>query len=95
MTLLDINCFNKTVVNIPYKDFLCLMTDDTLTWGNHIDQLISGLKSAYYAITAVQIMFSRKTFRMLYFDYVHSVLSYGIIFRCNTANNNNILRMQK
>ena len=52
--IFDANCFNKIIVNIPYKNFPCLMTDDTLTWDNHIDQLISGLKSAYYAITAVQ-----------------------------------------
>jgi len=56
------------------------MTDDTLTWDNHIDQLISILNSACYAIRAVQAMLSRKAFRILYFPYVYSVLSYGIIF---------------
>jgi len=38
------------------------------------------LNSACYAIAAVKGMLSRKTLRMLYISYVHSVVSYSIIF---------------
>ena len=71
---MDINNFNKNIANIPYTNFLCLLTDDTQTWDNHIDQLISILDSACYAITAVKAMLSRKDLRKLHFPYVH--LSY-------------------
>jgi hypothetical protein len=40
ITIWDIKYFNKIVANILYTNFLCLVTDDTLTWDNHIGQLI-------------------------------------------------------
>ena len=69
-TMLDINYFDKTIANIPHTNFLCLVTDDKITYVNHIDQLISRLKSACYTILYVISMFSRKTFRMLHFPYL-------------------------
>jgi len=49
---LDINYLNKTLANVPYTKFLDLVIDETLTWDNRIDQLISRLNSVCYAITA-------------------------------------------
>jgi len=92
---LDINYYNKTIANIPYTNFLCLVTDDTLTCVNNIDQLISRLNSACYAIIAVQTMSSEKDLRMLYFPCIHSVISYGIMFGGNNPNSIKIFRMQK
>jgi len=68
--MLDINYFDKTIASIPYTNFLCLVTDDKITYVNHIDQLISRLKSACYAILYVISMLSRKTFRMPHFPYI-------------------------
>ena len=76
---LDINCFNKSIANVTHTKFLGLVIDDTLLWDNHTDQLISRQKSAYHAIIAVKAMLSRKDLRMLYFSYVHSIISSGII----------------
>ena len=58
-TTLDINYFNKSIVNVPYTKFQGLVTDDTLTWDTHTDYLISRLNSACYAIRAVTAMLSR------------------------------------
>jgi len=71
------------------------MVDDNLTWKNHIDQFISKLNSASYAIRAVNATLSRKALRMLYFMYVHSIISYGIIFWGNTRNSIKIFRIEK
>ena len=73
-TTLDINYVNKTVANVSYAKFLVLVVGDTLTWDNHIDQLISRLNCGCYAIRAVKAMLSRKALRMLYFSYVHPVI---------------------
>jgi len=54
--------------------------DDTLSWDNNIDQLLSRLNSACYARTAVKAMLSRKYLRMLYVSYVLSIITYCIIF---------------
>jgi len=63
--VLDMNYFNKTIANIPYTKLLCLVTDDTLTWDNHIDQLICRLNSVWYAIRAAKEMLWRKASRIL------------------------------
>ena len=75
----DINYLNKNIANHPYTNFLCLIVDDSLTWNNHTDQLILKLNSACYAIRAVNAMLSSQGSTMLYFSYVHSTISYGII----------------
>ena len=54
----------------------------SLTWDNHTEQLISRLN----AIKTVQAMLLGKVLQMLYFSYVHSIISYGIIFWGNTTN---------
>jgi hypothetical protein len=77
---LDINCLNKNIANCPYTKFLGLMFDDSLTWNNHIDQFISQLNSACYAIRSVNAMLSKKGLRMLNYSYVHSIISHGTIF---------------
>ena len=59
-TTLEINCLNKSVANAPCTKFLGLVTDDTVTWDNHINHLISRLNSANYTISALTAMFSRK-----------------------------------
>jgi len=55
-TTLDINYFNKIIANVPYTEFLGLVVDDTLTWDNHIDQLISRFNSACYAIALLLVV---------------------------------------
>jgi len=71
------------------------MFDDNITWKNHTDQFIPRLKSACYAIRAVNATLSRKALRMLYFLNIHSIISYGIIFWSNTPNSIKIFRTQK
>ena len=66
-TTLGIKNVNKSIANIPYTNFQCLVTGDTINWDNHIDQLMSTLNSACHAITAVKAMLSRKAFTILYF----------------------------
>jgi len=89
---LNINCFNKSIANVAYTNFMGLMIDDTPIWVDHIDQLISRLNSTCYTVRA---RFTRKALRMLYFPYVHSIISYGIIFFSNTHNGIKIFRMKK
>ena len=52
------------------------MIDDTPTWDNQIDYLISQFNSACQAIRAVTAMLSTKDLRILHFSYVHSVASF-------------------
>jgi hypothetical protein len=65
--------------NVPYTKFLGLVIDETLTWNNHIDQLISRLNSVCYPIRAVE-QHCQGNFKNAVFFYVHSITSYSIIF---------------
>jgi len=57
-TTLYIYYFNKTTAIAKYTKFLGLVIDDTLTWDNHMNQLIYRLNSACYTIRAVKAMLS-------------------------------------
>jgi len=59
-TTSDINYFHKSIGNVTFTKFLGWVIDDTLTWNNNMDQLISRLNSACYAIKAVKALLSRK-----------------------------------
>jgi len=40
-------------------------------------------------------MMSQETLRVVYFAYVHSIMSYGIIFGGNQSHSENIFKIQK
>jgi uncharacterized surface anchored protein len=63
----DINYLNKNIANRPYTKFPGLMVDDNLTPNNHIDQLISKMNSACYAIRTVNAVLSRKGLKKVIF----------------------------
>jgi hypothetical protein len=44
---------NKTVFSAPSVKFLGLLIDDTLSWDKHINQIVSKLSSACYAVWAL------------------------------------------
>ena len=71
------------------------MTDDTLTWDNYIDQLISSSNSARYTVRTVKAMLSKKALTILYFSYVHSTIFYGIIFWGDTPKSTKILKKKR
>ena len=92
---LELNYINKTILNVHSVKFLGLLVNDTLSWIQHINQVASKLSSACYAIWTLTPLLSKNALRMLYFSYAHSIISYGIIFWCNSGNSIKIFRQQK
>jgi hypothetical protein len=86
---------NNHIAKSTNTKFLGLIIDNMLSWKSHVDWLISKLGSAYYAIRSVKPYMLQETLRMIYFSYVHSVMTYGIIFWGNSAHNIHIFRLQK
>jgi len=60
--------------------FLGLISDDSVSWKAHVDQMMSKLNTAYFVIRMIQAIISQETLRMVYFSYIHSIMIYGIIF---------------
>ena len=86
---------NSIITNINSTKLLGLILDSTLSWNDHIIALTSKLNKACYAIRAVKSCMSPDVLRTIYFSYVHSIISYGIIFWGNSRFSTNIFKIKK
>jgi hypothetical protein len=75
--------------------FLGLLLNETLTWRSHITDLSKRLGSACYALRAITPDLSTDILKMVYFAYIHSLMSYSIIFWENSSHSTEIFRIQK
>ena len=92
---LQIVTANSLLINSNSTKFLVLMIDSMLTWEEHIMGLSHKLNKACFAIKAMKTLLTWKSWKMVYYSYFHSVMSYGIIFWGTSPYSNNILRIQK
>jgi hypothetical protein len=74
----------ECITNTTETKFLGLTMDDTLSWKQHIEQVINKLCSACYALRNIKHIVPMDTLRVIYFALIHSIISYGIIFWGNT-----------
>jgi len=72
-----------------------LIIDDSLSWKAHIDQMMSKLNSACFVIQTIHAIMSQETLRMVYFAYIHSIMSHVIILGGNQPHNEKIFKIQK
>jgi hypothetical protein len=75
--------------------FLGLNMDNGLSWKNHIDYLVTKLGSSYFIMRNIKSMMSLRSWRMIYFAYIHSVMTYGIILWGNSSYTIQIFSIQK
>ena len=92
--VLKLNYQGNYVNSSPHTEFLGLIIDDSLLWKAHIDQMMSKLNTACFVIRTLQAM-STETLRMVYFAYVHSIMSYGIILGGNQPYSEKTFKIQK
>jgi hypothetical protein len=81
--------------NTSNVKFLGLIIDSTLSWKDHINQFAVKLSSAAYAIRTLSFVMSRESLLMTYYAYVHSIMSFGIIFWGNVTHSKLIFKIQK
>jgi hypothetical protein len=86
---------NNKIDNIHNIKFLGLIVDTSLSWKNHIDQLGHKLNKSCYLIRSIKPFLSLEMLKMVYFSYVHSLLTYGIIFWGNSTHSKVIFKIQK
>ena len=75
---------NTIITNINSTKFWGLIIDITLSWKGHITRQTSKLNKACYAIRAIKPFMSLDVLKIICYSYVHSVISYGIIFWGNS-----------
>jgi hypothetical protein len=74
---------------------LGLIINETLSWNQHIDKIATKLCSACYALRNLKHTVPQSTLRTIYYAYIHSILSYGIIFWERSSNANKLFILQK
>jgi hypothetical protein len=92
-------------INVNYGDiqinstcnikFLGLFIDSSLSWKDNINHLVTKFSAASYSIRILSVFMTQESLKMIYFAYVHSVMSYGITFWGNSTYSNIIFKIQK
>jgi len=91
----NITLLNNKITNSTNTKFLGLTVEETLSWKCHINQILSRLSLACYAVKVITPLMSEDTLKMIYHSYVHSIITYGIIFWGNSSHNTDIFKIQK
>jgi hypothetical protein len=59
------------------------------------NKVITKLNSAYFAIRSLKLFLTIEDLRIVYFAYVHSIITYGLPFWGNVVNSKNVFMVQK
>jgi hypothetical protein len=86
---------SNNVTSTCITKFLGITLDNTLSWKTHIDMIIPKLSSACFVIRVVKSFLPSESLKMVYHSYLHSIVTYGIIFWGNSYYNNTIFSLQK
>jgi hypothetical protein len=61
----------------------------------HINQILLRMNLACYAIKVITPLMSEDTLKIIYYSYVHWIITYSIIFWGNSPHNTDIFKIQK
>ena len=75
--------------------FLGLAIDETLSWNQHIEQVLNKMCNACYALMNIKRIVQIDMLRVTYFAHIHSVISYGIIFWGSSSHASKVFILQK
>ena len=76
----NIKLLNNQITNSTNTKFLGLTIEEMLSWKCHINQILSRLSSACYAIKVIAPLMLEDILEMIYYSYVHSIITYCMIF---------------
>jgi hypothetical protein len=91
----DIIHKDKKLTTVDSIKFLGLTLNNSLSWKKHIEANVPKLRAATFAVRVVQPFLFLDSLKLIYYSYVHSILTYGIILWGNTPYSNVIFRIQK
>jgi hypothetical protein len=76
----DILLPKNQITNSTNTKFLGLIIDEMLSWNCRVNQLLKRLSSACCAFRVITSFMSEDILKIIYYAYVHSLLTYGITF---------------
>jgi hypothetical protein len=87
--------YQECITKATEIKFLGLTIDDTLSWKQHIEQVMNKMCSACYALRNVKHIVPVDALRVIYFAHIHSIICYGIIFWGSSYYANKVFILQK
>jgi len=91
----NIKLLNNQITDSTNTKFLDLTIEETVSWKCHINHILPRLSSPCYAIKVIIPLMSEDILKMIYYSYVHSKITYGIILGGNSPHNTDIFNIQK
>ena len=91
----QINYDQKSITNATEFKFLGLVIDETLSWKQHIEQVISKMSSACYTLRNMKHIVSLDTITVIYSTHIYSIMSCGLIFWGGSSYANKVFILQK
>ena len=92
---MQISLNNTAIKETQTTKFLGIWIDSSLTWESHIQHLTQKLSRLCYAFRVLSKVSPLELMKSVYFGYVHSVLSYGIIVWGLSSKTTQLFRLQK
>jgi hypothetical protein len=86
------NMFNSNPSNTK---FLGLVIENSLSWNDHIIQLVPKLSKACYVLRCIRPFMSQDALKSIYYSYFHSLITCRIIFWGNSSYSSHIFQLQK
>jgi hypothetical protein len=71
---------NNLITDSSYTKFLGLTMGSTFSWNNHIDLLMKKISTVCYIIINAKTYISASSFKMIYYSFFHSAMSYELYF---------------
>ena len=72
--------YNKQIQNVDSVRILGVMVQSDLHWEKHTDKMKNSINSANFALLSLRNIISNKNLLSVYYAYVYSILSFGIMF---------------
>jgi hypothetical protein len=91
----QINYDRESINNAREIRFLGLIIDETLSWKQHIEQVISKMSSACYALRNIKHIVSLDTITVIYSAHIYSIMSCGLTFWGGSSYANKVFILQK
>jgi len=70
---------NTFITNTSNTEFLGLVITNSVTWNDHVTQLILKLSKACYVLRCIRPFMSQDALKSVYYSYFHSLITYSII----------------
>jgi hypothetical protein len=95
----DYGMHNNISHNLPLNSeciqFLGLNTDNKLSWKNHIKYLVTKLSLSCFIMRTIKPIMLLRSLRMIYFAYIHSIMTHGNIVWGNSSYTIKHFRVQR